>query len=369
MAIFEDQLTIILPLKGREDFTRRWLDYYTRANLPWKTIIGDGDVNSNVSTILKEHKNLLENKVEYLSYDDVNYLEFYRKILNMIEHAETPYVMMCDNDDFLIQCGIEKAISFLNENPDYVSCGGANLGIYGVADNFDISQGTSVGGNWTNLNIIYDPIDLNMDKSEDRVLETFNNYQPSWYCIHRREALRDCFREIVNRKILDVLAMELFQASYMAAKGKVRQAYDSVIYVRQLNTSMVSKNTSDTFDRIFKETLVQDFNSICTSLAEVTAERNNKSVAELRESFVQVYIDYFRGRKSQYPTYRMKLSRMMRSWVYVLRAKIPFVHRLLQKYEIQSILRTISKNSLSDQDTANMIEKEFNNVFLSMTDR
>ena len=49
-------LTLILLIKGREKFTKRWLDYMATINYPDCILIGDGDIKSNVKKIIKKKK-------------------------------------------------------------------------------------------------------------------------------------------------------------------------------------------------------------------------------------------------------------------------------------------------------------------------
>ena len=46
-------LTVILLVKGREDFTERWLKYMSQIEFPYKIIIADGEDDGVIKNLLE----------------------------------------------------------------------------------------------------------------------------------------------------------------------------------------------------------------------------------------------------------------------------------------------------------------------------
>ena len=46
------KLTIVLLIKGRENFTKRWLDYMSKINYQENILIGDGDPKTKIKNVI-----------------------------------------------------------------------------------------------------------------------------------------------------------------------------------------------------------------------------------------------------------------------------------------------------------------------------
>jgi len=78
----QDQLTVILTLKGREAFTPRWIDYHSHVGLPWPVVIGDGAPSERTEAQFASASGLSTN---YRRYADTDLLAFYRKLHDLVE--------------------------------------------------------------------------------------------------------------------------------------------------------------------------------------------------------------------------------------------------------------------------------------------
>ena len=56
-------LTIVLPLKDKSNFTHRWMKYAEKKFQDYKIIIADGGKDKEVETILSNKSNY--NKIDY----------------------------------------------------------------------------------------------------------------------------------------------------------------------------------------------------------------------------------------------------------------------------------------------------------------
>jgi glycosyltransferase domain-containing protein len=111
-----NKLTIILTLKGRFNFTRRWLDWAISRKCPFKILIADGGLDDSVrlylSTLKPNNLNL-----EYIRYPpDLTLKEWFAKISDVTQRVETKYVINTDNDDFLFFERLASAIEEMERN-------------------------------------------------------------------------------------------------------------------------------------------------------------------------------------------------------------------------------------------------------------
>ena len=77
---FKDKLTIVLPLKGREQFTFRWLKFVNERNFPFTVMLADGGSGNTIRNHI-ENENFEGLALKYFKHsEDVNFQAFYRKM-------------------------------------------------------------------------------------------------------------------------------------------------------------------------------------------------------------------------------------------------------------------------------------------------
>src|SRR5580704_9790695 len=186
------RLTIVIPLRGRPLFTLRFLWHANAARLPYKFILADGEVRPDLSRLLDDARKLFPNiDVDYIRYpDDMDFAHYFAKMTDAIARAKTPYVMLADNDDFLVFSGLEQSLDFLDANPDYVCCGGGIGGFAVYARNAPQLRGLC--GPLNKLDYRYMPYDRSLDLDSSSVAERLSQgLRNSWsyYAVFRSSAL------------------------------------------------------------------------------------------------------------------------------------------------------------------------------------
>src|SRR5690349_7778786 len=102
MAI-DDRLTVLLPVKGRADFTVRWMRYADALDFPFKVLIADGGKDEGLAALLGDPKSFPRVDYRCLRYPcDADYTAFYSKLADAVCRVETPFTALVDNDDFFI---------------------------------------------------------------------------------------------------------------------------------------------------------------------------------------------------------------------------------------------------------------------------
>lgn len=164
---FKD-LTVVIPTYNRPKYLERSLEYWARSLI--KVIVVDGspykysgDIPCNVSY-----------------YHDSN-VNIGRRWANGLHKVQTPFSVLCADDDFLSLSGIEACLDFLRSNSDYASAQG--VGVRFQVDNkmnifVEISNSLMVGH------------DINGSTALERLNQLFIDYIEQTYSICRTPILQ-----------------------------------------------------------------------------------------------------------------------------------------------------------------------------------
>lgn len=121
-----NKTTILLLLKDRPEFTKRWLHVHEMLNLQIPIHIADGSISEDNERIIKNYQDCHNNlNIEYQHYGkDIDLQTFYHKITKSIQNVKTEYVIFTSNDDFLLENSIRDSATFLDRNNDFVAAAG-----------------------------------------------------------------------------------------------------------------------------------------------------------------------------------------------------------------------------------------------------
>jgi glycosyltransferase domain-containing protein len=338
-----DRVTILLTLKGREDFNARWIDYHARVGLPWRVVVGDGAPTDGNRSLWSSASGL---EIAYHEFNDASLADFYRKLRDLTTVATTPYVMLADNDDFIVPDGVRLSAEFLDEHPDYVSAGGLVLGMAVTGRSLFLDHDIVAGGYVSGLRQIYQTISYDDATATERVVHCFRSYVPTWYALHRRDDLLAVFEALARSGIEDFGAMELFVAAMLAARGRQNQAISHVNYIRQLNSSSVGAKMADMMSRLFEGSLVRDVHALVETLAGTIGPgcvEGSKGMASL---LLREITDYHR-RQFQPITRAGRRQQFVRRYAHTARAKLPFGLATGDMIEMMSIRRALHRGSAS----------------------
>ena len=123
-----DSLTIVLILKDRVEFTRRWMSYMNSICCPYKILIADGGKDKSIEKDLTNHNNYLNLNFEYIRYPFDEALEdFWKKYHDVMRRVKTKYVVQADNDDFFILDRVSELLKILEDNSNVVGAKGSQV--------------------------------------------------------------------------------------------------------------------------------------------------------------------------------------------------------------------------------------------------
>ena len=152
-------LTIILFLKERKDFNKRFIDYFFEHNLGFNLLISDGSKKTDKNLLNRIKKN---NLIKYVKFpEDKSYEIFYKKIFKTLKLVKTKYVFFASNDDFIIYPTLKKCVNFLIKQKKIIGCGGTMIG-------FEMLKKNGFDFKLTNFHNIYNYKKIDHENKIDR---------------------------------------------------------------------------------------------------------------------------------------------------------------------------------------------------------
>lgn len=261
-------VTIVLPLKGRHGHTLRWLRHAERIRLPFPVIIADGDLQSPLAPLLEEGKTFPSVNYRYLRYDDQSWPHAMRKFADAIRRADTEYVMVADNDDFISPSFMVEAAAFLDGAPDYCAVNGRHLR-FSLHPDSRLGETQAVMGDMYNLSWNM-PADAYADQDAvTRVGAILRAPSPCWYNVTRREVLAHSFDIAGRAAYRNFEVLEYIQDCMIAGSGRIK-ILPSLFYIRQEGTSLNKGWAKPFMERVFLNDWMGDFAQVIAHVAKGT---------------------------------------------------------------------------------------------------
>jgi len=191
-----DKITIVIATKNRHHYLERVIDYYSESGI--QILVADATKESYGKT--------LPGNVTYYHYPEVPYCT---KLDDVFKKVNTPYSLMCADDDFIIPTAINTCVEFLDKNPDYSSAQGHYVFFYHSKNKLFYTPAylSTIGS------------DFNEDKASDRI-KKFNNLGIQfYYCVQKTETLKKVF-SIASNKLYSLNLVELLMGMITMINGK-----------------------------------------------------------------------------------------------------------------------------------------------------
>lgn len=286
-------LTILLTLKDRTEFTVRWMNYANSIGLPFKVLIADGGFDETISAILSDKKRFPDVNYEYVRYPyDKTYADYYSKIANALGRVQTPFVAMADNDDFFIVDTLTEAVEFLSVNPDYASCGGqpAQLWIRPSPLNKPEDLVYSKNVNWKCARIR----SITAGTARERLRsQAVSSADPIYYDVKRIEDVRKQSEIVRDLNLNDLFLTEFLTQFLTTITGKTKRL-EKLYIARQHNAPGSSaeahqKQFGDWFGLMLVESWSEDFTKFVNCVSSILAATDGISIPEAKDCVVTSY--------------------------------------------------------------------------------
>lgn len=233
-------LTIVLTLKNRAEFTYRWMQYMNDVRCPYRILIADGgEENSDIEQHLRTHKHYPNLDYEYIRYPyDATIEDYLRKLENVISRVNSEYLLNADNDDFYLLELIPDILAFLDTHKDYVGARGqlVNLALFR-------SGKLSKGKDGERYEAVANDVpSIESDSPYKRVealcsgMKTYD-YYANWYSIFRTTSFQKAWKSLITLPIKEMIVMEMLTHVLMLMDGKIK-VMSFPFYIRQSSTSM-----------------------------------------------------------------------------------------------------------------------------------
>jgi glycosyltransferase domain-containing protein len=275
------RLTIVMPLKGRDPFTFRFLWYANKVRLPYRFLIADGQVNTAVARRLENSRaEFPELDIEYVRYpDDVDFSHYFRKMSDAMRRVRTPYVMHADNDDFLGYCGIERSLDFLDTNADY-GCARARVLNFAVRPQA-VEPHKDLYGRFNRFYLHGDFRDI-VAPTAGRRLQDAGLCNALYYAIYRTETLARTWNEVVEIDFSDLTLHENYFALRALTYGKVYTTKHAISYYSQSGTGISYQPLLDWAGHLIRSRFTSEARDVIDriSLAAANGDDSARTIAE-----------------------------------------------------------------------------------------
>lgn len=197
-------ITIILPLWDRSEYSVTWIENNLFDDFNY--IIADGsrqEKNHQIFKCISQRSNI--NYIRFPADTDTNY--FKKKMLHAVSEVNTPYVMTCDNDDFLVLKGILSCVDFLSKNDRYGFCNGGIRSILEVEKQAHKSD--------KKYQLRYGKLEttnLNNKENFSAISGLFRPYKNVWYAVYRTNIYEKIWGEIVQSDVDNIFLIEYLQS-------------------------------------------------------------------------------------------------------------------------------------------------------------
>lgn len=287
-------LTILLALKDRVAFTARWMAYAETVRLPFRVLIADGGTDDRAKALLADPRAFPHVDYQYVRYEpDRNYAtDYWAKLADALSLVRTPFTALADNDDLFVANGVEQAVRFLADHPDYAACGG-QCAVFWVTGDRDNGNGACYGRH-VHWKCTRDRQSLDHGTACDRMRHHSRRAtHPAYYHVRRTGQFQAHVVAVRDAGLHDVFLIERLLLWLTAITGKVRQL-DTLYLARQWNAPGSAGRAQeatygDWFGRMLVPTWSRDFERFLDVVGAALAARDHISSDEARRVIIDVY--------------------------------------------------------------------------------
>jgi len=292
-ADIDRDLTVLLPLKGRPEFTLRWMKYADSVRFPFRVLIADGGEDDTGRKVLSNKANFPNVDYEYLRHPyDQTYAEYYSKVVDALSRIATPFVAMADNDDLFVIDGLKLSTEFLCAHPDYSACGG-QFGYFWITPSEEYGNQSVLYGKQIDSKWQWNTQSIIEETAAQRIQKQCSSYFYTQYDVQRTEELKSRFETLRDLNLKDLYLAEYLLVFLTGVAGKIKRL-DRLYAMRQMNAPQTSSGThdekfGDAFERMLAESWSDDFGKFVKAVAAALAEKDGLPTDDARNHVKQCY--------------------------------------------------------------------------------
>ena len=325
------ELSIVLILRDREQFTRRWLKYYLLYNSHIKLIIADGSERAFFTE--SQYRKLPENISYFYDGPDVDIKTMIRKIKKSLTLVETEFTILASNDDFYILSGLAEAVEFLKRNSDWEASAGIirDFSLINFAEDSDNTYGKVRFGD-----VLYKSTSIDDSAPLSRVSHFLLTNESFWHSVYRTKTLFSIYSDAAKTQINDLVLYELFINLKSAELGKLNRNKKSIFMLHQVHAEMEAYkiNYLEQQNKEWKDAYDSLLDSFFHSVGIAEGEQNYGYTVKIHQKIAQETI----FAKFRSALERLKYKYAFSKLITVINHLDPFTARIYRNREVRHVV-------------------------------
>jgi glycosyltransferase domain-containing protein len=230
-------LTILLLVKDRIEFSKRWLEYAVLTHQKFPIVVADGSKEDQLRHEVEKISNILDIKYIYPG-PDLSISDFISKTIIALKSVQTEFTFMASDDDFYFTDAIEKSKNFLELRDDFVFCNGGGL-------DFSLSvrptSKNSIFGEIRYVRKLGESESYIEDDPVTRIEHYRKTNRSQWHSVIRTKSLLRSWEIAAELKFTRYDTLENFLNLYWLAQGKSMNLDTEILLFHQVHNNMISQ--------------------------------------------------------------------------------------------------------------------------------
>lgn len=247
------KLTMVIPTYCRQVLLARLLDYLSEMQLACKVVVADSSPDETAA-VNQASVHTVQPKLDitYTHYETTIRVE--EKIARAVDTVDTPYVVLCADDDFLIPRGLAACVEVLDSHPAYAVASGRTIAIIQPGGEDDMFS--TLAEEWYTRS--YPQRTIDNATPVERLLAHMRSYTTTFYAVHRQPNFAHNLH-LATHATSDVRFSEILLSCLNMIQGKA-YCLDQLVMVRQFLPNSASQQadswatllTSDDFSERYR---------------------------------------------------------------------------------------------------------------------
>ncbi len=255
-----ERLTCLVPTHNRPHFLRRLLKFYSQFPPGFRFLV----VDSSNSLAAAENREVIERVRGVLDIDYQHVaLSILDKCVQGLEQIQSPFVVLCADDDFLFSDAVWRCVEVLRSEPGVASAMGRTAMI-----------NANHPRRWS---VVLKGYSIEDDRPLDRCRRMAREWFSNFYAVHRTETLLDNFRVAVAntdfQQSTQLSETLLTQLSVLRGQVKVLPLMYSLREQHRANTGTARRNLrlphAEMHYQRFRRGLIEQFERAGVDRADV----------------------------------------------------------------------------------------------------
>jgi glycosyltransferase domain-containing protein len=289
--------SLVVPTYNGTPFLRRTLDYFAEAGFEGQIVLSDNSAPESRAYVERCAADYPGLSIRVCTYPEPT--RFLDKLVDTLEQLPSRCVMLHAHDDFFVPEETDACVRFLESQPAYAVARGRVARV-----RFMRGPGTDPSSP-PELRISMQTMrSYEQDDPLERLIDHVGQFTPTFYSVHRRTNLIECYA-LTEAATQNVIFFQHLFSAIAALQGKIHTS-DWLFYVRQGHPRSWSQSLTDSGDYEHWPRLIVSphysryYSEFRKALCDLACERfgadpaafgtriDNASIALIRRGFCQI---------------------------------------------------------------------------------